>query len=125
MSARHVPPLDSLRFQLLATLEQYDAEVESLVLGWQAEQDLAKYQEVSRCIDQVRNLSAAEPHLAVNWVMLLISHTELMQKLWLVCQGIERVDLKMHLLAHAECTRSFAAKCRRQLLESTQERNGR
>jgi hypothetical protein len=118
MSAKHFAALDAITFQLLPALEQYAAEVSALVLRWETDQDIERYQQVSRSMDNMRNFCAARPELAVNWVLLLISHTELMHTLWRVSQGTQAVDVKMHMADHAECIKSLSAKCRRLLMQA-------
>jgi hypothetical protein len=79
MSASQRRAIDAIAFELAAALENYDKDTEQLVATWL---DMELYQSVSRQVDHMRMLCAALPPLAVPWVNLLISHSELVHCLW-------------------------------------------
>jgi len=81
MSASHAPALDAIAFQLVAALERYDHNVETLLATWPGP-DLNLYREVCEQIDSIRMYSSALPELRVAWVELLIGHAELVHTLW-------------------------------------------
>lgn len=114
MSRIQFPLLHSDITELLTTLESYERDVGKLVRGWRANHDLVLYGEVSEQVDRIRELCGALPQTAGQWVALLISHTELMQKLWRITQG-ESLELTMHLEAHLTCVGALVCECRRLL----------
>ena len=79
MSASPAPELDAIALQVLAALEEYDADVEAM-LG--ARQDPELYHRVSRGLDRIRMYSASISELRVHWVELLIAHAELVHCVW-------------------------------------------
>jgi hypothetical protein len=79
MSAPDHQTRDAMVFQLVAALEEYEADVTQLCRSWL---DMEQYQWVSQQIDELRLYSADLPKLSVPWVSVLISHSELIHSLW-------------------------------------------
>src|SRR4051794_39107822 len=79
MSASHAPAIDAIAFQLAGLLETYGEKVERMVDTWL---DMELYREVSDAVEEIRTLSVILPGLSVQWVELLIAHTELVHALW-------------------------------------------
>jgi hypothetical protein len=79
MSASHGRALDAVAWQIAATVELYQGDVDALVSAWP---DTAHYQPVNRRMDQIRMMSASHPSLAVPFVTLLIAQAELVHCLW-------------------------------------------
>jgi hypothetical protein len=81
MSAIQAPAPDAIAFQLVATLDQYEADTAAMIAGWP---DLDQYGAVTSHVEKIRRYSAALPELRVEWVELLIAHAELVHHLWRV-----------------------------------------
>jgi hypothetical protein len=79
MSAAQSHALDAIGYQLVAALEQYEADVTSMIQTWP---DLDRYREVSEQVEKIRLYSSSLPDLRVQWVELLIAHSELVHFLW-------------------------------------------
>jgi hypothetical protein len=117
MSASHAPLVDVIVFQLMATLEQYELDVERLVASWL---DMECYREVSERIEAIRGYSAALPQLSAQWVELLIAHAELVHCLWRSqnLRSAEREPLVAAALRqHGTCIRTLHERCRTLLLQ--------
>jgi hypothetical protein len=69
----------ALAFQLAAALEQYEEQSAKMVRTWL---DMELYAEVSGLVDEIRRYCASLSRLSVPWVVLLISHSELVFCLW-------------------------------------------
>ena len=82
MSRSHFPELNAILFQLMAELEAYEAHIRVLVREWQVRQDVVLFGEAGKSMDRMRLLAVALPQLSAHWVMVMISHTELMHNLW-------------------------------------------
>lgn len=118
MSASQAPALDAIMFQLVASLQRYDADVERMVDTWL---DMELYNAVSDRIEEIRGLSAFLPGLAVQWVELLIAHAELVHALWRTQQAgaaAHPEEIATVRGRHAECVASLCQHCRRQLARS-------
>lgn len=123
MSKSHFVQLDAIAFQLVAALEQYGQDVQTLVRQWHAEQDMELYAVVSRQVDDIRNYSAALPKVAAQWLTVLISHTELMHGLLRVWRpGEDRMQLEEQLRDHLDAVAAFRAKARRMILSPREVR---
>jgi hypothetical protein len=79
MSAAQSNALDAIGSQLVAALEQYEAEIDRMIETWP---DLERYREVSDELEKIRMYSSALPDVRVQWVELLISHSELVHFMW-------------------------------------------
>ena len=79
MSAHESHALDSVALQLLAALEQYDAQTAATLAAWP---DREPYGRMSDQVEQIRMYSANLPGAGVQWVELLIAHAELVHCLW-------------------------------------------
>jgi hypothetical protein len=79
MSAPPSAALSAITFQLAATLDTYELLFDKLMRNWP---DMEGYGAVSRSIDELRLYSASLPELAVQYVSLLIAHSELVHCLW-------------------------------------------
>jgi hypothetical protein len=118
MSASHAPALDAIAFQLAAALDTYEQDVDAMM---DAPLDMDLYREVSEQVDQIRMYTAALPTLSVQWVELLIAHTELVHGLWRSHYGREKtlpgeVDaIRAH---HLACIVALRSRCLRLLQRS-------
>ncbi|MCC2676212.1 MAG: hypothetical protein K0R58_3159 [Ramlibacter sp.] len=79
MSAHPAKAFDAVAAQLVAALERYAADTAGMVTGWP---DMERYRSVSEQIEQIRIYAAALPEARVQWVELLIAHSELVHILW-------------------------------------------
>jgi hypothetical protein len=79
LSASQRRAIQAIAFELVAALENYEEAADQLVATWL---DMELYQSVSRQVDHMKTLCASLPQLAVPWVGLLISHSELVHCLW-------------------------------------------
>lgn len=111
MSGLHFPALDASLVQLLAELDAYESCVHRLARDWQTTQDLVLFGEVGRVMDRIRKLAGALPQLSAPWLMVMISHTELMHNLWRVSKG-EALDVGAEVEGHLACVGALAAHCR-------------
>jgi hypothetical protein len=70
--------------------------------------------EPGRSMDRMRLLAVAIPQISAQWVMVLISHTELMHNLWRTTRG-EPLDVAAEVEDHLAAVGALAAICRRLL----------
>lgn len=87
MSAVSSQARDAVALQLLAALEQYDADSGTMIAAWP---DLERYRAVSDQVEMIRMYCSALPDVAVQWVELLIAHAELVHVLWRAQYGFAR-----------------------------------
>ena len=116
MSASPLPALDAIAFQLMATLDTYDADVTRMLASWP---DLESYREVSAQVERIRLYSASLPAVRVQWVELLIAHAELVHFLWRMQygdQGAAREELGAVSEHHLDCVAALRNRCRRTML---------
>jgi hypothetical protein len=90
MSASQASAQSAIAFQLIASLEAYEADVGQL-LGLPG--DPEHYRRVGRHVDDMRMYVSTFPTLAVAWVEVLIRHFELTHGLWRLQQSAEPADL--------------------------------
>ena len=115
MTDSSAPTLDAIAFQLAASLEEYDGDVDRMVDSWL---DMDLYQQVSARIEEIRAMSTALPQLSVPWAGLLIAHAELVHSLWRL--RFQDVDTDRELLQqvrarHVGCVHTMRARCLRLL----------
>ncbi|MCD6078535.1 MAG: hypothetical protein K0R89_2473 [Ramlibacter sp.] len=79
MSAHPAAAFDAIAVQLVAALERYAADTARMIAGWP---DMERYRSVSEQIEQIRMYASALPEARVQWVELLIAHSELVHILW-------------------------------------------
>jgi hypothetical protein len=108
--------LNPILFKLLAELEAYESSVHRLTREWQSTQDLVLFGEAGRSMDRMRSLAVALPELSAQWLMVMISHTELMHNLWRVSKG-ESLHVPAEVEGHLAFVRALAARCRRLLTQ--------
>jgi hypothetical protein len=109
MSASQAHALSAIAFQLAATLESYEEDVDRML---RAPFDPEQYQRVSRHVDNMRLYASALPALSVAWVEVLIRHFELTHGVWRVQQEVgDDVDLKLLQAQLSEAVRRLARKC--------------
>jgi hypothetical protein len=87
MSAFQSAAVDAIGFQLLAALDECEADTEAMVEAWP---ELDRYHTVSAHVERIRMFCAARPELRVQWAELLIAHAELIHHLWRAQYGKER-----------------------------------
>jgi hypothetical protein len=115
MSASLGPALDATAFQLLAAIDEYEAESSALVAAWP---DLELYAMASAQIERIRLYSAPIPDLRVHWVELLIAHAELIHQLWRAQYGSHDEagdDFAALRHRHAEAIAGMRRRCQRLL----------
>jgi hypothetical protein len=116
MSRSHFPELNAILFQLLAELDGYEAHMQRLVREWQTRQDVVLFGDAGKAMDRMRVLAVSIPQLSAQWVLVMISHTELMHNLWRMTRG-EPLDVASEVEDHLAAVASLAAKCRRLLVQ--------
>lgn len=116
MSRNHFPELNAILFQLLAELDAYESHIERLGREWRTHRDVMLFGEPGESMDRMRTLAVAIPQLRAPWVMVMISHTELMHNLWRMKQGAP-LDLAREVEDHLSAVTALAAKCRRLLVQ--------
>jgi hypothetical protein len=79
MSAAPTEAFDAIALQLVGALEQYAGDTAAMILAWP---DMDRYRDVSEQVEKIRMYSSALPDLRVQWVELLIAHSELVHLLW-------------------------------------------
>jgi hypothetical protein len=113
MSAPHDGSVDAIALQIAAALDTYDRDACAMADAWP---DLERYRGVSEQIEGVRLLCSGLPQVGVQWVELLIAHSELVHILWRVQYG-ERPAVKADIgpvrERHAECVRALRRRCLR------------
>lgn len=116
MSRNHFPELNAILFQLLDELEAYASQVERLGKECQQRADLMLFGEPGKSMDRMRMLAAAIPQVSAQWVMVMISHTELMHDLWRVTKGEAR-DMAAEVEDHLACVAAMRSRCRHLLAQ--------
>ena len=113
MSASAQRALDSIAFQLAATVEHYESHVDQLVASWL---DMDIYRTVSAEIDQIQLYSSSLPTLAVPAVALLIAHSELVFSLWRGAgAALDNAAVQDCLERHRACASDVHRTCLRLL----------
>jgi hypothetical protein len=79
MSAHPQAQLDAIALQLAAAVESYEHQVEALLAAWP---DMERYRTVTESIEDIRRYAAVLPTVSVQFVALLIAHTDLVHALW-------------------------------------------
>lgn len=111
MSASFAPAVDAAAFHLIAALEKYGEDAGRMADTWL---DMELYRSVSDQVEQIRIYSSALPQLSVQWVELLIAHSELVHCLWRLRfrEGPEDAALLSEVrLRHAACVASLRQRC--------------
>ena len=116
MARSHFPELNAILFQLIAELEGYEAHIQRLGREWETHREVVLFDEPGRAMDRMRLLAVAIPQLSAQWVMVMISHTELMHNLWRMTKG-EPLDVVTEIEDHLAAVTGLAAKCRRLLVQ--------
>ncbi|QJW83950.1 hypothetical protein HK414_08230 [Ramlibacter terrae] len=96
--------------RLLSELQAYEAHVRELTRKWDREPRVVVFGEAGRAMDRMRGLAAAHPQLSAQWLMLMISHAELMHNGWRAAKG-EAVALDMEVRDHLACVSALQARC--------------
>jgi hypothetical protein len=113
MSAAQSNALDAIGFQLVAALEQYESDVTVMIATWP---DLERYREVSEQVEKIRMYCSVLQDVRVQWVELLIAHSELVHFLWRAQYGRgggarEHIDsVRAH---HADAITALRNRCLR------------
>ena len=117
MSAPPTHALSAIVFQLVATLERYELDVDALLSRWP---DTAGYDATRKHMDNVQMFSSSVPSVAVAAVGLLIAHSELMFTLWRADpKAIQRSDaLHQARRGHRESVQALRRHCLRELARS-------
>jgi hypothetical protein len=123
MSAHSTNVLDAIALQLVAALERYATDTAQMVANWP---DFERYRSVSEQIEQIRMYASALPEARVQWVELLIAHSELVHLLWRVQYGsgltmVETVDVRVH---HTDAVAALRNRCLRVVAEPRRQAAG-
>jgi hypothetical protein len=113
MSAHPANALDAIALQLVATLEGYAEDTAQMIAGWP---DMERYRSVSQQIEQIRMYASALPEARVQWVELLIAHSELVHLLWRVQYaegGLAMCDTLQVRLHHTDALTALRQRCLR------------
>ena len=122
MSAHPTDALDAIAQQMVVALERYAEDTGQMIAGWP---DLERYRSVSDQIEQIRMYASALPEARVQWVELLIAHSELVHRLWRVQYGqlgMEMSDTLDARLHHTDALAALRNRCLRVVALS--HRNG-
>jgi hypothetical protein len=112
MSAHPANALDAIALQLVMALERYAQDTGRMIASWP---DLELYRSVSDQIETIRMYAAALPDARVQWVELLIAHSELVHLLWRVQygQGKAMADTLEARLHHTDALAAMRNRCLR------------
>jgi hypothetical protein len=124
MSAFQSHALDAIAFQLVAALEQYDEATGTMIAAWP---DLEHYRSVSEQIEKIRMYSSALPDARVQWVELLIAHSELVHFLWRAQYGdskAAREQIESVRDHHGDAIAALRNRCLRVIARSQQHGGG-
>lgn len=118
MSAPHSNALDAVGIQLVAALGAYEADVAHMIETWP---DLDRYRDVSEQVERIRMYSSALGDARVQWVEMLIAHSELVHYLWQAPYG--RPDapedpIELVRAHHSEAVAGLRARCARVMARS-------
>lgn len=117
MSAHPASALDAIALQLVAALERYAEDTGRMIASWP---DLELYRSVSAQVEAIRMYAAALPDARVQWVELLIAHSELMHRLWQVQygEGTATADTLEARLNHTDALAAMRNRCIRVIAAS-------
>jgi hypothetical protein len=112
MSANAANALDAIALQLVTALERYAQDTGRMIANWP---DLELYRSVSEQIETIRMYAAALPDARVQWVELLIAHSELVHLLWRVQYGEGKAmpDTLQARLHHTDALAAMRNRCLR------------
>jgi hypothetical protein len=105
MSFSQSPALRATALQIAVALTRYERHVRRLAATWL---DMELYTRVSEEFDEIRDLCAMLPSLAVPCATLLISHAELIHALWRRSQrdageALDATDAQSMFEEHLAC----------------------
>ena len=118
MSAHPTDALDAIALQLVAALECYAEDTAEMIARWP---DMDLYCSVSDQVESIRMYASALPDARVQWVELLIAHSELVHRLWQVQYGQEGTatanifDARVH---HTDALVALRNRCLRVVASS-------
>ena len=95
---------------LLAELQAYETHVRELTREWGSQPRVEVFGEAGRAMDRIRRLAAAHPALAPQWLLVMISHAELMHNAWRAAQG-EPLPLEAEVREHLACVSALQERC--------------
>ncbi|RYF36123.1 MAG: hypothetical protein EOO21_02695 [Comamonadaceae bacterium] len=72
--------------------------------------------EAGRAMDRMRNLAAGHHALSSEWLMVVISHAELMHNAWRAARG-EPLSMATEVEDHLKCVTAMQARCRQMLMQ--------
>ena len=113
MSAHPTDAIDAISLELVSALERYAEDTAQMIANWP---DLDRYRDVSEQIERIRMYASALPTARVQWVKLLISHSELVHLMWRAQYGqggvtMEQVlDVRIH---HTDAIAALRNRCLR------------
>jgi hypothetical protein len=109
MSASQLPALDAIAFQLVAALDCYDEDVTRMLDDWP---DVELYRRVGEQMGRIRMYSSALAEARVQWVELLIAHSELVHCLWRRAEGHEpKEPVEQARDRHADAVAALRRRC--------------
>lgn len=104
--------VDAVAPQLVAALERYAEDIGEMIGNWP---DMERYRNVSGQIEEIRIYASALPDTRLQWVELLIAHSELVHRLWLLQYGDGALVMADTLDARLRHTDALAALRHRSL----------
>lgn len=102
----------AIALQLAAALGRYEADAERLVGTWL---DMELYADVTQQVEAMRLYSGALRAVGVQWVRVLIGHSDLIHLLWRSGgQATQRVKVDRFWREHVDAVRALRARCLRE-----------
>lgn len=114
MTASQLPAADACSLHLLAELEAYEAHLLQAFGSWDSTREVVLFGPSGQSMERMRKLAAGRPAVSADWLLVMISHTELMHNLWRASVG-ESIDAASELREHLACVQALANACRRYL----------
>ena len=97
--------------RLAAALDQYDQQRTEMLRTWL---DMEVYAAVSKLVDEMRPSCNRLPLLSAPWAAFLISHSELVFRLWRAGSGNSgSPEVQACAREHAACLRNLRQSCAR------------
>lgn len=116
MFPSHAAQQTAIAFQLAATLDAYEQELEGLSLNVA---DAERQGRLAEHFDQMQAYAASLTELSVSWLALMISRAEFTHNLWSARErGRQAADLKLLLDQHREAIAAMRARCTRMMRRS-------
>lgn len=118
MSANPTSALDVIALQLVGALGRYADDTAQMIGNWP---DMELYRDVSDQVENIRMYASALPDARVQWVELLIAHSELVHLLWRMQygeRGMAMADTSDAQLHHTDAIAGLCNRCLQVLASS-------